>query len=140
MRTAALLCVALVGCAGQMNRPLQTQAYDGSVLGCWHITTLNFKSPHVPNGTKVRLDSIPSTYEPGYNHLQRLTAAPAGVVEERNYWYISPGDRHLRMKLGTASAGISLDFVPTLHGDRMYGRADAGANISATRTACGVKR
>ena len=136
MRIAVLFSVAVAACAGQTNPPVQVPATDNSVLGCWDIATVNFKSSHLPNGTKVRLDSSPSKDEPGYNQLQRLTPPPVGVVEERNYWYISAGDRHVKMKLGTVSSGVSLDFVPSGDENRLHGRADAGASVTATRTSC----
>lgn len=138
MRTVALLCVALAGCAGHVKPAPDAEALSAAQLGCWELTTINFPSQYLPAPTKVRLDSIPSEYSvnPTYNQLQRLTAAPADIPLERNYWYINPGDRHVMMRLGDDSRGVLIDLVPEAEGNRMYGRFAAGATVRATRIDC----
>lgn len=137
MRSRALLCVALVGCAGNVNLDRDTNALIAAHVGCWELTTINFRSPYLPVPTRIRLDSIPSAYDnPAYNQLERLTAAPADIPLERNYWYINPGDRHVIMKLGDGPKGVWIDAVPEADGKRMYGRVGDGATVRATRIDC----
>jgi hypothetical protein len=107
-----------------------------TVLGCWSISTTNYKNGYIPTPTIVRLDSIASYYEPGYQQLQRITAQPAGTVEERNYWRISAPDRHVMMKLGDGPKGVWLDFVPSAKDSRMHGHAETGGLVAASRTIC----
>ncbi len=138
MRTIALFCVALAGCAGHATPARQTDVPLEAHLGCWELITTNYRTPYLPVPTIVRLDSISSEHSinPTHNQLQRLTAAPADIPVERNYWHINPGDRHVMMKLGDGPKGVWIDFVPEAEGDRMYGRAGDGANVRATRIDC----
>lgn len=134
MRSVALLCVAFAGCA-HVDPAQEAQAVN-SVLGCWELTTINFKNPYIPIPTRIRLEDGPSDADPMYNKLQRLTSVPAGLTEERGYWYINPGDHHIMMKLGDGARGVSIDVVPETKGNRMYGRVGEGSTVRVTRTSC----
>lgn len=136
MRAFALMWVAAAGCGGYVQPDRETQAVTASVVGCWDLTTINFRSPYLPAPTRIRLDSVPSYADAMYFELQRLTPAPADIAQERNYWYISKGNRHVMMKLGDGARGVWLDVTPEADGNRMYGRADAGATVRATRISC----
>src|SRR5688572_1080270 len=136
MRTVALICIAIMGSGKYVPPDRETQALTTAVLGCRDLTTINFKSPYIPAPTRIRLDSIPSVAEAMYFELERLTAPPADIPQERNYWYISKGNRHVMMKLGDGARGVWLDVIPEANGNRMYGRADAGATVRATRISC----
>jgi hypothetical protein len=134
MRTIALLGVALLGCGGYVKPP-QALERQMAVLGCWEVTPINFKSSYLPPPTRVHLASDPSYVDSNYYLLERLTSLPAGITFESNYWYISPGDHHVMMKLGDGSNGVWIDVVPEANGKRMYGRV-GGANVRATRIHC----
>ncbi len=141
MRSAVLLCLVLTGCAGSAA----TTDYNGDPLaatnlGCWSLRTINWRTRWIPNPTIVRLDYELSENAPNktYNRLVRLTTIPNGVTEEVNYWYALPGDRQIRMVLGDATGGVSIEFTPSKQEGRMDGRAGSGATASvrALRVDC----
>ena len=139
MRSAILFCLVLTGCAG--NAP--TTGFNGDQmaannLGCWTLRTTNWQSRWIPSPTIIRLDLEPSENAPNptYNRLVRLTPIPSGVLEERNYWYALPGDRHIRVVLGDQTSVVAIEFTASKRAGRMDGRVSGTANVRALRVEC----
>lgn len=125
MRKVALLCVGLAGCAGHV--PPVEEVSLARAEGCWEFTSI--KNRFVPQPTTIRLDTALSVVEPGYRTVERVTLPPNRVLEEKNYWYISPNEQRVMIRLGGFEDGTLLNLTLDKNTLRAGG-------VVAKRTSC----